>query len=216
METRSFARKLYGSVELDLCFACQGIWFDAVESMQLAPGSVIEMFKLIHGRSGEQHVELAGELSCPRCSAALVRTIDRVKTGVFNYYRCVNEHGRFITFGQFMTEKGFVRMLTPAEINKISEYVGIVRCTGCGAPVDIRKDSACGHCHAPIAILDPNAIETALAGYQQAATRPAPSPEQLAGILLSGARERRAGETGREIGDLVLDGAGMISHLIGR
>ena len=72
-------------------------------------------------------------LFCPRCRHVLARTIDRVKTGTFNYFRCAGGHGRFITFGQFMTEKGFVRMLTPVEINKISESVKTVRCTGCGA-----------------------------------------------------------------------------------
>jgi hypothetical protein len=39
---------------------------------------------------------------------------------------------------------------------------------GCGAPVDIRKEHACTHCRAPIAILDADAVEQALARYQHA------------------------------------------------
>jgi len=212
MEARSFPRKLYGNLEIDLCFACQGIWFDNFGSMQLAPGGVVDMFKLIHERSGERR-PLADKLSCPRCSASLVRTVDRVNASVFNYYRCTNEHGHFITFAQFMTEKGFVRQLSAAEINKLKEYVGIVRCTGCGAPVDIRKDIACSYCHAPIAILDPKAVETALAGYQRAAAGPGRGAAPQAGAVLPGARG--AGGAVPEIGDPLLDGVGMASHLAG-
>jgi Zn-finger nucleic acid-binding protein len=214
MEARSFARKLYGSVEVDLCFSCRAIWFDAADSMQLTPESVIGMFKLIHERSDGPHADLAATLFCPRCGGVLARTIDRVRTSTFNYYRCHSGHGHFITFAQFMTEKGFVRMLAPAEISKISEYVRTVRCTGCGAPVDIRKDSACPFCHAPIVILDPKAIETALAGYE-AAAHAAHTPEQLAEVVYAAARARSAGQAQPTTGDLVLDSLSLISHLAG-
>jgi hypothetical protein len=62
-----------------------------------------------------------------------------------------------------MIEKGFVRQLTAAEIGKLAIKVATIRCSGCGAPVDIRKDHACTHCRSPIAILDPEAVEQALA-----------------------------------------------------
>ena len=48
MSTHRFPRKTGGEVELDLCFPCQGIWFDEYESLQLAPSGVIDLFKLIH------------------------------------------------------------------------------------------------------------------------------------------------------------------------
>ena len=82
-------------------------------------------------------------LRCPRCNEQLIQSQDRVKSGLFNYQRC-GQHGRFITFAQFMIEKGFVRQLSGAEIREISVRIAVVRCTGCGAPVDIRKQSACG------------------------------------------------------------------------
>jgi hypothetical protein len=88
--------------------------------------------------------------------------------GKFNYHRCLQKHGRFTTFSQFMIEKGFVRHLQKTEIDALSAKVAVVRCNSCGAPVDIRKDYACSHCRSPIAILDPAAVEQALARYQQA------------------------------------------------
>jgi Zn-finger nucleic acid-binding protein len=223
MSTHRFLRKLTGEVELDLCFACQGIWFDEYESLQLAPAGVIELFKLIHDHRDDQRLPLASPLRCPRCNERLIQSQDRVKSGLFNYLRC-GQHGRFISFAGFMIEKGFVRQLTGAEIDDLKVRIGVVRCTGCGAPVDIRKDSACTHCGAPIAILDAQAVEQALAGYQQAAVKQAtlPDPALLAETILYSERERsrRQRERGTgldaDIGDLLQDGVAMVWHMLQR
>lgn len=223
MSAHRFSRKLTGEVELDLCFPCQGIWFDEYESPRLAPAGVIDLFRLIHQHGDDQRLPLANPLRCPRCNERLIHSQDRVKSGLFNYLRC-GEHGRFITFAQFMIEKGFVRQLTPLEIKEVSARIGVVRCTGCGAPVDIRKDSACVHCRAPIAILDPQAVEQALAGYHQAAVKQSapPDPVLLAETLLFSERERsrrqreRGGALNADIGDLLLDGVAMAWNLVRR
>ncbi len=217
MGAHRFPRKLAGEVELDLCFACQGIWFDDYESLHLAPAGVIDLFKLIHERRDDQRLPLASPLRCPRCNEQLIQSQDRVKSGLFNYQRC-GQHGRFISFAQFMIEKGFVRQLSGAEIREISARIAVVRCTGCGAPVDIRKQSACGHCRAPIAILDPQAVEQALAGYHRAAVKQAAptDPAALAEAVLLTERERsrRQRERGTvldaDLGDLLLDGVAMV------
>ena len=217
MGAHRFPRKLAGEVELDLCFACQGIWFDDYESLHLAPAGVIDLFKLIHERRDDQRLPLGSPLRCPRCNEQLIQSQDRVKSGLFNYQRC-GQHGRFISFAQFMIEKGFVRQLSGAEIREISARIAVVRCTGCGAPVDIRKQSACGHCRAPIAILDPQAVEQALAGYHRAAVKQAAptDPAALAEAVLLTERERsrRQRERGTvldaDLGDLLLDGVAMV------
>lgn len=217
MGAHRFPRKLAGEVELDLCFACKGIWFDDYESLHLAPAGVIDLFKLIHERRDDQRLPLASPLRCPRCNERLIQSQDRVKSGLFNYQRC-GQHGRFISFAQFMIEKGFVRQLSGAEIREISARIAVVRCTGCGAPVDIRKQSACGHCRAPIAILDPQAVEQALAGYHRAAVKQAAptDPAALAEAVLLTERERsrRQRERGTvldaDLGDLLLDGVAMV------
>ena len=218
MSAQRFPRKLTGEVELDLCFPCQGIWFDEYESLQLAPAGVIELFKLIHEHRDDQRLPLADPLRCPRCKERLIHSQDRVKSGLFNYLRCGQHHGRFITFGQFMIEKGFVRQLTGAEIDALKPHIGVVRCTGCGAPVDIRKDSACTHCRAPVAILDAQAVEEALAGYQEAAMRQVArtDPALLADAILFSERERNQRQRERgyglnaDIGDLLMDGVAML------
>ena len=223
MSTHRFPRKTGGDVELDLCFPCQGIWFDEYESLQLAPSGVIDLFKLIHEHRDDQRLPLAKPLRCPRCKERMIHSQDRVRSGLFNYMRC-GQHGRFITFSQFMIEKGFVRQLNGAEINELKARIGTIRCNGCGAPVDIRKESVCGHCQAPIAILDPQAVEQALAGYHQAAVKQAAptDPAVLAETILFAERERnrqqreRGGALDADIGDLLLDGVAMVWNLVRR
>ncbi len=224
MTAHRFPRKLNGEVELDLCFACQGIWFDEYESLQLAPAGVVDLFRLIHVHDAVVRLPLAAVLTCPRCAEGLIKSQDRVKSGLFNYLRCGQQHGRFITFGQFMIEKGFVRQLHKPEIDQLAARIGTVRCNGCGAPVDIRHDSACTHCLAPIAILDPNAVQNALAGYQQAALKQASpaDPALLADAILAGERTRSQSQRERgtvldkDIADLLLDGVGMLWNVVHR
>ena len=221
MQRYSFERRPGGTVELDLCFSCQGIWFDEFESVQLAPGSIIELFKLIHEHRDDPRQPLRDTLQCPRCDERLLHGFDIAKGGRFNYYRCLQKHGRFTAFSQFMIEKGFVRQLAPAEIDDLKSRVQFVRCAGCGAPVDIRTDSACGHCRAPIAILDPNAVEQALAAYRQAEIkRTTPNPEALADLILATERDRNRRERerpisrGTDIGDLIVDGLDVVFNLL--
>lgn len=172
MSKHRLERLLHGEVVLDLCFHCNGIWFDDYESAQITPGGIIELFKLLHEHHDDQRLPLRDPLTCPRCHERLLHGLDLAKHGGrFNYHRCLQKHGRFTTFAQFMIEKGFVRQLNPAEIDELSAKVGIIRCMGCGAPVDIRHEHACGHCRAPITILDPGAVEQALTRFKTSEVR---------------------------------------------
>jgi Zn finger protein HypA/HybF involved in hydrogenase expression len=67
-----------------------------------------------------------------------------------------------------MIEKGFVRLLTPAEVNDMAQRIGVIRCSSCGASVDLRTDHACPHCRSAFSLLDPKAVERALEGYARA------------------------------------------------
>lgn len=229
MLQKTFERQLHGTVELDLCFSCQGIWFDDFESAQLTPGGILELFRLIQDHHDDQRQPLRDPLVCPRCGDKLLHGLDVARHGgQFNYHRCLQKHGRFTTFAQFMIEKGFVRQLTVAEIDELASKVGIVRCNGCGAPVDIRKEHACSHCRAPISILDPQAVEQALARYQQADSKRSAPPdyELLADAIVMRERERsrqlrekqKKGDSldGAEIVDLIDAGVTLFSSLFRR
>jgi Zn-finger nucleic acid-binding protein len=219
------AGKLLGTVELDLCFSCHGIWFDGFESQQIAPGGIVELFKLIHDHRDDMRMPLAEPLTCPRCDEKLIRSLDRTRSGQFTYHRCLQDHGRFTVFAQFMIEKGFVRQLSPPEIKELAARIGVVHCTGCGAPVDIRTDAACPHCRAPIAILDPEAVQQALATYRQAEVRRTHlDPDDLADAVLAVERQKRERRSANvltrpledSVGDLVVSGVEVVWNLLKR
>jgi Zn-finger nucleic acid-binding protein/endogenous inhibitor of DNA gyrase (YacG/DUF329 family) len=173
MAVHPFAGMHGRAVELDLCFACHGMWFDPQENLKLAPAGVVELFKLLHAHREEARTPLALKINCPRCQGPLTQGFDVVTSGRYITYRCPRRHGRFSAFSSFMIEKGFVRLLTRPEIDDIAQRVAVISCTGCGAPVDLRKDHACPHCRSAFSLLDPEAVERALHGYKTAANGPA-------------------------------------------
>jgi hypothetical protein len=168
MDQRRFASQIYGEVVLDLCWDCDAIWFDRYESSQLSPGAVIELFRLIHEHRDALMRTLADSMNCPRCRAKLVLTHDMQRTNRLTYYRCPDSHGRLTTFFQFLREKEFIRSLSQPEIERLKATVSQVRCSSCGAPVDVARDAACSFCRAPLSILDAAAVEKTLAALSQA------------------------------------------------
>ncbi len=151
MQPQVLARKPLGEVTIDLCAACQAFWFDAFESVQFAPGATLALFEIIRQTGAGEHRALSPRLPCPRCTQPLKLTHDLQHTTRFFYYRCEYGHGRFTPFLQFLREK--------------------IRCSSCGAPVDLEKDAACPYCRAPIAILDPDAIAAQVRALETAETK---------------------------------------------
>jgi len=185
MQPLMLARNIGGELQIDVCHPCHAIWFDQNESLQLAPGAVIELFQDINRHRDDARRLLAERSSCPHCRAMLVLTHDVVKTGRFSYYRCPHDHGRLTPFSEFLREKQFVRSLTPAELIRLRVELKTVRCSSCGAPIDFQHESTCSFCGSQVVILDPIAIEPALKMWSDAeARRTRPTREKLAEALL--------------------------------
>lgn len=168
MQPMRLARKPLGEETVDLCVPCQGLWFDAFESVQLTPGATLTLFDALRQSPPGGGHALPARLACPRCTGTLEITHDLQRTTRFTYYRCPYGHGRFTPFVQFLREKDFVRPLAPAELARLRETIRVVQCSSCGAPVDLEKDAACPYCRAPIAILDPDAIAATVHALQTA------------------------------------------------
>jgi hypothetical protein len=180
MDKLVLQRSTLGELNLDICWDCRVLWFDPFESTSLAPKSVIELFRLIHEHRDRPARPLADSMRCPVCAARLVLTQDLQKTNRISYHRCPEGHGRLTSFIQFLREKQFVRTLSPVEIESLKATVKQVRCSGCGAPVDLGKDPACGYCRSPVSILDSQAVQKALAGLSEADRRRArPDPHEI-------------------------------------
>lgn len=211
MQMHSLPSNDGGTVDLDLCFACQGLWFDPHENLKLSPPAVAALFRLLHEHRVDTRQPMAKNVHCPRCSTALTQGFDVVRSGRYITYRCPNRHGRFSAFSAFMVEKGFVRMLSKPEIDDIAQRVAVIHCSSCGAPVDIRKDHVCPHCQSAFSLIDPQAVEHALQGYANA-TKTANTVKiaELADamLLLERDRQRAIREEQAKRGSLISGGSG--------
>lgn len=159
----------YGQpLALDVCFACAVVWFDGYESLLLAPGAILTLFSVIHEHRGEQGGAPLAHPACPRCRASLAETFDRQRNVRFRYWRCPAEHGRLITFTEFLREKDFVRPLAPAELAALKTRIKTIRCDGCGAAIDLERGSVCDHCRSPVSTLDPEHVDRVLGELRNA------------------------------------------------
>jgi hypothetical protein len=174
-------------VTLDLCAGCNGIWFDGMESHQLTPGATLALFKQMGEAVAEANRPLADRKQCPRCQKVLVREVDKQRTTTFEVFRCPGGDGRYMTFGAFLRAKNFTRDLTPHEIDELRKHVQSVRCTGCGAAVDVRERSACAFCRAPIAMIDPDQLQKTISMLQDKELgRPKPGGPAVPGKPFAG------------------------------
>lgn len=171
MQPLVLARQLVGDETVDLCFACQALWFDAHESAQLSAGATLQLFDAIAKAAPGPRTPLPAQVRCPRCAELLALTQDLQRSTRFSYYRCPWGHGRFTPFLQFLREKNFVRPLSQPELQRLKAAVRVIHCSSCGAPVNLERDAVCPYCRAPIAIVDPDAVAATVATLRAAETR---------------------------------------------
>jgi hypothetical protein len=166
------------SVEIDLCSGCRAIWFDQFEELRLTPGSTLKVFSVITEPNSRPATPLPTGLHCPRCRARLLLTHDMQRTTRFQYWRCDTGHGRLMTFVDFLREKDFVRPLTPQQLDELRQNIQTINCSGCGAAINLGKDSVCAHCGAAVSMLDLQQMARTVAQLQAAASgrRPADAP----------------------------------------
>ena len=139
---------------IDLCEPCQSFWFDGRESLQLSPASTLALFRIIGERAARPMLRNADVAKCPRCNGRLRRTQDLQRTTRFEYFKCPNQHGRLISFFDFLKEKDFVKPLTPRQLTELRQYVQMIKCSNCGAAIDLAQGSSCPHCRSPLSMLD--------------------------------------------------------------
>ena len=141
-------------VSIDLCHPCQAFWFDGLESLQLSPGSVLQLFKTIGEHATTRAAPWSAAVACPQCGLRLMPTSDQQRATRFEYQRCPQHHGRLISFYNFLREKDFVRPLSAAQIAELGRNIRTVNCSNCGAPVDVVAGAACAHCGSPLSMID--------------------------------------------------------------
>lgn len=195
------------SIDIDVCHDCNAIWFDQWESTQLSPDGTVALFQLINERGGTSSTAASkfGEgLRCVTCGTGMKLVNDRVKTTRFAYQSCPKGHGRLTTFYNFLAEKQFVRELTQLERSKLAATVQQIKCSGCGASVNIGKTDACEYCRAPVSVFDRDAAKKAINHYLTA--RQQQMPQRAAGTSQNyGYSDSSSGSFGYHSADLATD-----------
>ena len=171
MRALALSRTPHGETLVDLCDDCHALWFDRHESAQLTPGAIVSLFHEVQGRAAPARRGLPERMRCPRCRGELAKTQDLRHATRFTYWRCTAGDGRFTPFVQFLREKAFIRPLSHAEIERLKAHVKTIRCSGCGAPVDLAREMVCSFCRAPVEALDPESVATTLRSLHAAEDR---------------------------------------------
>ena len=160
---------VYGHpVVIDACPACNGLWLDGLEALQLSPGAVLALVRAMDDPQAGQRPPLKAAMPCPRCGSRLAHVQDRQRSTTFTYERCPRGHGRFITFFQFLRSRNFIRELNEEELRTLRARIQSVNCSNCGAPVDVARSSTCAHCQTPISTIEPGQLRLAIDELSQA------------------------------------------------
>jgi hypothetical protein len=187
------------AVVIDVCLPCQAFWFDGRESLQLTPASTLKLFRVIGNEAATARHPLPSHTACPRCGLALVPVEDMQRTTKFRYRRCPGQHGRFITFFDFLREKNFIKPLSKEQLADLRAHLETVNCSNCGAPVDLEQTSVCSHCRSPLSMIDMKHAQSVVEGLRAADAELATVDPMLA---LERVRARRESERAfAEIGE---------------
>jgi hypothetical protein len=176
-------------VVLDVCHGCHGLWFDTNESRQLSSVGTLRLFRELRGLRGEYRPRQVRSRRCPRCDSPLALAHDLAHNTRFQSERCPQQHGHFITFFQFLREKGLVRSLNVKELVELRKHVDSLQCSDCAEPIELANHSGCTRCHAPVSILDPRCVEETVRDAEQATgSRHNVAPEVAARLLMKNLR----------------------------
>ncbi len=174
MTAQTLEGHLSAQVQIDFCSECQVFWFDHLESLRLSPNATLGLFRMISDSTRSAPKGLHEPMGCPRCDLRLLLTSDRQRNTPFKYWRCAREHGRLISFFDFLREKDFIRPLSPQQLAELRKNLQTINCSNCGAPIDIVHTSECAHCGTPVSMLDVKQISE-MADQLKEADRPKPA-----------------------------------------
>ncbi len=139
---------------VDHCGPCRLFWFDAFESVQLAPRGWLQLLREMQATQS-QPTEAAAppRLGCPTCQAALKTVSNQTRFGRYVALECPQRHGHLHSHAGVLAERGLVRPLLGPERKALREERHQITCFNCGAPADGAGDT-CAYCHTALVVLD--------------------------------------------------------------
>lgn len=149
-------------VVVDQCASCRLVWFDALESVQLAGlGWVRLLREMQRGAANEPPAPRPQALACPICQATLKPVHNATRFGRFPALECPEHHGHLHSHSGMLAERGLVRPLLGPERRALADERRALNCLNCGAACDGGVDE-CSYCGSPLVVIDLPRLATAL------------------------------------------------------
>ena len=116
-------------VVANACASCRLVWFDAMESVQLAGlGWLCSLRELQRGARGEPPAPRPPVLACPSCQAPLKTVHNATRFGRFAALECPQGHGHLHSHSGMLAERGLVRPLLGPERRALAEERRAIHC----------------------------------------------------------------------------------------
>ena len=148
-------------VELDLCGACHLVWFDSTEAARVGGHSLLTLIGQMAQTQSLAHEIIRSNAGCPRCGSALKTVHNQTRWGRSLQLECLNHHGAYQSFAQFLQEKGLLRPMSIADRHMLLAAAGRLDCINCGAAIN-RDDETCPHCRSVPSLVDVARLARAL------------------------------------------------------
>jgi uncharacterized protein len=89
----------YGSIEVDRCTHCKGIWFDMLEAQHLKEVKGSGVIDAGDAETGRQYNQI-DRIKCPVCTGPMLRMVDNRQPHIW-YESCPVCYGMFFDAGEF-------------------------------------------------------------------------------------------------------------------
>jgi hypothetical protein len=144
----------YGrTVEIDLCGPCHLVWFDSIEQARLAGPGLLDLVGAMAAAHALAHRTLQPSLACLQCRGPVHAVHNRTRWGQSVQLECLQRHGAWQTFGQFLGERGLLRPMSSADRARALARDGALHCVNCGGALG-QTDTQCPWCEAAPALVD--------------------------------------------------------------
>lgn len=152
----------YGkTVELDLCAGCHLVWFDLVEAAGLPGPALLTLVGEMAAAQTLAHTPLEPTLTCARCRGAVRTVHNPSRWGRSLQLECVQRHGAWQSFAQFLQQRGLVRPMSSADRQRALQRDGALHCVNCGGALGA-TDTACPWCTSVPSVVDVARLAQAL------------------------------------------------------
>ncbi|MBL8323686.1 MAG: zf-TFIIB domain-containing protein [Rubrivivax sp.] len=145
-------------VQVDHCATCRLVWFDTLESVQLAGLGWVELLREMsrdetRPSSSSSVPPRPANPGCPVCGEPLKTVRNLTRWGRFPMQECPAGHGHLHTDAGLLAERGLVRTLLPPEREALRTQRRALHCLSCGARAEGDAD-ACAWCATPLLVVD--------------------------------------------------------------